>query len=122
MSQPLVKNAADESQVRGADKKQKNRHLRDIVDLKEILSLPAGRRVIWRLLVKCKTFETVWHPSALIHYNAGQQDLGHFILGEVMEAKPEAYLQMSAESKKEDEAQDDVDGDNKTNSKENSNA
>lgn len=90
----IVRNAADPSQVREGRKQERLRRQNELADLKAVLETPAGMRVLLRVLNKCRTFESIWHPSALIHFNAGQQDIGHFLLQEIVEAAPEAYLHM----------------------------
>lgn len=95
----LVKNAANQTQINEASKVEKRGRELEIQDLKNILSQAHGRRFVWRLLSHCKVFESIWHPSALIHANAGRQDVGHFVLAEVMAADEEAYIKMARESK-----------------------
>ena len=97
--QPLVRNAADNAQVQAAGSKAKQQRDQELADIKAVLAIPGGRRFLWRLLKKCKVFETIWHPSALIHYNSGQQDIGHYVQGEIVDASEEAYLQMMQEAK-----------------------
>jgi hypothetical protein len=98
---PVVRNAADESQVRQG----KNRELRlreqEIADLRYVLAEKEGRRFLWRLMSRCKAFGSVWEPSAKIHYNAGQQDIGHYVMAEIMAADEQAFLTMMRESKGE---------------------
>lgn len=103
MDRPLVKNTADREQVDSARKKEKLARFQEISDLQAILSAVQGRRFIWRLLARAKTFESIWDPSSKIHFNAGQQDFGHFILAELMEADPNAFIKMMEENKKEKE-------------------
>jgi hypothetical protein len=67
-------------------------------DLQEVLSTIEGRRFLWGQLGKCKVYESIWESSAKIHYNAGKQDLGHELMREILDASPEAYLQMQKES------------------------
>jgi hypothetical protein len=95
----VVKNAADAEQIKNAGKKLSVKRENELSDLKKILSLPEGRRLIWRLLGFCKVFESIWHPSALIHANAGRQDVGHFIMAEVSDADQEAFFTMIRENK-----------------------
>ena len=71
----------------------------DMKDLREILELSAGRRFLWRLLERAGAFRSIWEQSARIHYNAGQQDFGHFIMGEITEANEELLFQMMRENK-----------------------
>lgn len=97
--QPIVSNAADEGQVTAASKKEKLGRNRELDDLKRILSTDFGRRFVWRLLVRAGAFKSAWAPSALIHFNCGQQDFGHYIIAEVEEADQEAFFQMMREAK-----------------------
>lgn len=95
-----VKNASDPEQVREAEKKVKFDRKQELDDIKFLLSSIQGRRFIWRLLTHCRVFESIWHPSALIHHNSGMQDVGHFIQAEIVAAEPEAYVKMMMENQK----------------------
>lgn len=107
--QPLVQNAADKAQVRKARKKEGYDRILELTDLRTILNQPQGRRVMWRILEQAKIFGSIWDGSARIHYNAGQQDFGHFIMSEIIAADPEFFYTMMRENgdKKEDVAVDD---------------
>ena len=98
-----VKNAADPQQIDEARKRESYERKEQLADLREILMSDAGRRVMWRLLKKAKKFESVWDSSARIHYNAGQQDFGHFLMGEIVEAQPDALLQMMIDAKRKED-------------------
>lgn len=93
-----VRNAADEAQVKEASNKEKRGREREIDDLVSILSTKHGRRFYWRMLTECKTYHSIWEPSAKIHYNAGRQDVGHFLMAEAIAASPDLYLKMVNES------------------------
>ncbi len=99
MQEPLVKNAADEPQVKKAGDKMKLKEKIELDDLRFVLKNIEGRRVMWRLLEQCKVFETIWENSARIHYNAGKQDIGHYIMSEVVRANEDAFLLMMKENK-----------------------
>lgn len=94
----LVANAASEKQVKSAGHKERLREKERKKDLQEVLSTVEGRRFLWGQMKRCKVYESVWESSAKIHYNAGRQDLGHQLMAEIIEASPEAYLQMQKES------------------------
>lgn len=96
---PLVKNAADEGQVRDAASKELRGRERELKDIRSVMSTAEGRRLIWRLLVHCRCFASVADPIDKIQYNAGQQDVGHFLLAEVDESAPDLYDLMKKESK-----------------------
>ena len=97
----LVKNAADEKQVNKAVKKEEFSRDNQLNDLRKVLETSEGRRVMWRLMEHCKVFATVWEPSAKIHYNSGQQDIGHFIMSEIVDADEKYLFEMMKENKKE---------------------
>ena len=98
---PLVKNCADPEQVKQAEKKVKNRRDTELEDIRFLLETRQGKRFFWRLLTHCKVFESIWEPSAKIHHNSGRQDVGHFIMAEVVEAREDALLEMMREAKGE---------------------
>lgn len=94
-----VANASDPKQVKFAGRKDQEKRQRDLAALREVLRLPAGRIVIWNLLTHCKVFESIWHASALIHANAGRQDVGHWLMAEIAEADEDALLDLMREAK-----------------------
>lgn len=96
-----VKNASDSKQVREAEKKVRFDRTSELDDIKAVLSNPQGRRFLWKLLAHCRVSESIWHPSALIHYNAGIQDVGHFIQAEIVAADQDAYIKMMVENREE---------------------
>lgn len=101
MSKPIVTNAANEGQVNQAESKVKFERNQQLDDIRTVISTVQGRRFLWRLLGFCKTFETVWENSARIHYNAGKQDVGHYLLAEINDAGQEAFFTMMREQTKE---------------------
>lgn len=100
MDKVLVRNAADKKQVAHAKDKQESVRDRELNDLRAVLATLEGRRLLWRIMGFCKTFGSIWEGSARIHYNAGQQDVGHFIMSEIAQADEEKLLSMMKESKK----------------------
>jgi hypothetical protein len=103
---PPRRNAADERQVKFHDRKQRSRRDREINDLKAVLQMEPGRRVLWRILEHCSVFASVWDPSSRIHHNAGRQDVGHFVMAEIVAADDEAIYRMMREAKARDRADD----------------
>lgn len=99
MNAPLVKNAADRNQVKLAGRKERDKAARDMADVRAVLATPEGKRFVWRLLGHSQMFESIWHPSALIHANAGRQDFGHFIWNICEQADQEAVFAMMREAK-----------------------
>jgi hypothetical protein len=95
-----MRNAADPEQVKEAAIRERHGRELELEDLKGILATPQGRRFVWRLLEEARVFNSVWHNSALIHYNAGKQDFGHLILADVMEASSDALTLMMRENRR----------------------
>lgn len=86
MDKALVGNAASKKQVTKAGRKEELSRDGELNDIRAVLSTAEGQRFIWRLMEKCKTFNSIWVSNAAIHYNSGQQDIGHFIMSEIVEA------------------------------------
>lgn len=78
---------------------------RDEEDLRSILKTVYGKRFITRLLSKCHIWEQPWvqdSPDATA-FNCGQINVGNQLLKEVLEVRPEAYLEMTKTVKEEDD-------------------
>ena len=99
MDKPLVKNAASRNQVKKAVRKERDERAEQIADLKSVLRTAQGRRVMWRILTECKTFNSIWEQSAKIHYNAGRQDLGHWLMAEIVDTDENRLFEMMKEHK-----------------------
>jgi len=98
-------NASDRLQVEDQKKRVKERRKQELNDIITVLSTISGRRFIWRILGKCRTFESVWEASAKIHYNAGKQDLGHYIMAEISESDSNLLFKMMKENNKGDKSE-----------------
>lgn len=78
-------NISDKKQVKKAGHIANRDRKEELEDLDFILNTAQGRRVIWRIMEKCGTFRSIWESSARIHFNAGQQDIGHFLMAEIVD-------------------------------------
>jgi len=96
MSNQVITEEHEEKEVKI---KVKNAKRQDILDLQNILAQKWGRRVIWKYLEFCKIFTTSMTGNNWTYYNEGQRNVGNKILADVMEANPDAFIQMSKESK-----------------------
>lgn len=102
MKDALVQNAGDRQQVEKAKLTERQRKDLQLKDIATLLAMPEGRRFLWRLLGHCKVNSSVFDPhGSRLAYNSGMQDVGHFVLGEIVSAQPEAYLQMMQEAQQE---------------------
>lgn len=81
-----------------AERRERLRLEREDADMAEVLSTPAGRRFIWRLLGVTGVFSASWDPSAKIHFNEGRRDIGLRYLAELNDKHPERFLEAQAEA------------------------
>lgn len=94
-----MRNLANEEEVKEFHKKQDDLSKQQTEDVKFLLQSVQGRRFLWRLLDHCSVFSSIYHASALIHHNSGRQDVGHFVMGEIVKADDMAFIQMMKEAK-----------------------
>jgi hypothetical protein len=75
---------------------------REIDDLKKILELPHGRRLLLRLLAHAGIMRTSFAGEAplAMAFAEGRRHEGLFLLSEIDEADPERYLEMLREGKR----------------------
>lgn len=68
--------------------------------LTEILGTPAGRYFLWQLLGEAGITSSPFagDSAAQTNFNCGAQSLGFYLLEQIAEASPHAYLQMQQES------------------------
>ncbi len=92
------KNAADVEKINAQGRVVRERERLERNDLATAMSTKIGRRVLWRMLTKCRVFESIYETNARIHFNAGQQDIGHWLMAEMMDADQQAWLAMQAEA------------------------
>ena len=102
MADKAVYDAGDEVVV--TTHKKKYELIRDVEleDLRYVLSTPAGRRFLWRLLCECRLFSTVSHTEPLeMSRLSGRRDYGLWLLDELAAADNNAFLKLIQESQKE---------------------
>lgn len=99
MSEQEIDIFAEDKSQKESDDKRKARRLRELSDIKKVLSFPEGRRFIWRMWGECGTFRNAYTPKDTNHtmFCLGQKDIGLLILDEVNLAVPLAYSQMKTE-------------------------
>lgn len=71
---------------------------REIEDLKKLLSMPEGRRYIWRLMAHAGVFRTSFTGNSTTFFNEGKREIGLMVISEVMNASPSSFTQMQNES------------------------
>lgn len=94
-----VQNAADPAQVRRAGRKDRDDAEQRRVRLHAVMLTPLGRAAMWDLLELAGVFRSIYHASALIHYNAGRQDFGHELMAKLLEVDEDLYIVMEQEAR-----------------------
>lgn len=74
--------------------KRKPQHL---LDIEAVITTPHGARFIWRILEKAGVHRTCFDPdSAVMAMLEGQRNIGLMVLGDIMRACPEKYINLLA--------------------------
>lgn len=97
----LVKNAADEKQVKKAKRAEKTDREKELDDLRFVLGTPQGRRVLHRVLSQCGVYRPSFTGNRFGDFNEGQRNIGLYLLSEITEAKESRLYQMQQENKPE---------------------
>lgn len=98
----LVKNAADEGQVKEAKGLEKNSRKRELADLLTVASTIQGKRFIWRYLTQCGVFKTSFTGNNQTFFLEGQRNIGLQLLTDVNEADPQLYVDIMKANKEGD--------------------
>lgn len=97
-------NGSDRSQVKEKKFNAQLEQDQKLTDLKEILSLKAGRRLLWRYLSECGMFRTSFDGNgSRVFFLEGMRNVGLIIHSEIVAADPEAYFLMMKEQRKDSE-------------------
>jgi len=83
---------------------QKKLRERDLNDIRKVLDIAEGRRLLWRILTDLgDNFTNSFTGTRATDFNLGKQSVSQTIFRDVIEAKPEAFLQMHREYKSDAE-------------------
>ena len=97
---------SDAEVTRVIDLRAKRLQEREQGDIRKVLSLPEGRRFVWKLMSDAGVFRSSFTGNSQTFFNEGQRNMGLVILNQVMTAKPDAFTQMQAEAASEKRQQD----------------
>jgi len=84
------------------EEKVKQKLNNELSDLKFVLQSPEGRRFVWRVLEQGNLFHNTYvhgDQGYATTYNDGRRSVSLWTLNKVLEAKPEAFIQMQQEHK-----------------------
>lgn len=98
----MTGNAADPEQVAKAEKRELRGRDQELLDWQSTFDTPQRRRTLRKILAYCGVHRTVLGPTdAQTNFNAGRQDVGHFVEAQVLEADPLIYSLMVTEDRSE---------------------
>lgn len=102
MKEELVRNAADEGQVKEAKHKERGRREDELNDLRFILNSIQGRRFFFRWLSQTRLNKISFVPGDPYYtaFQDGERNGAVRLLAEINEADPKAYGKMIVESEK----------------------
>jgi hypothetical protein len=94
-------NASSARAVEKKAQREKRLEQQKVEDLRTLLALPAGRRVLIRLLFDedwCRVYATSYHPSGQqFAANEGRRGVGAQLMAELMNADLEGFLSLVRE-------------------------
>ena len=105
----------DEALREKKEKDARKCRAQELDDLKTVLRYAQGRRLLWRIMMRCNPFANPYNkdPTATA-YNCGLQSVGRWLFGELHEAKAGSFDQMRNEyeaaqgQKNKEETDDDL--------------
>ena len=99
----------DNSKQEKKNKKLEQRRIRELNDIKKVLSFVEGRRLLWRILGETGLYKSSFTGNSNTFYLEGKRAIGLFLISEMMESRPEAFAQMQQEFHSERKSQEMLD-------------
>ena len=86
--------ASNEQHVKSRKTKTKLKREDQLSALRDILESDGGKEFFWRLLARCKLYETSFTGNIQTFFNEGKREVGLWVLSEIVAADPKAYANM----------------------------
>ncbi len=96
--------AGDEGKVKARKRKLGRNRREQLGDVRFLLTHEQGRRFLWRLMDHAGVYSTCFTGNSQTFFNEGKRDTGLFVLNEIMQADPDAYIAMIKENRTNDDA------------------
>jgi hypothetical protein len=72
---------------------------REVEEMKQVLNTYGGRATLWRLLEECAIYTFGFcGDNDLLNHREGKREVGGWLIREIAEASPSAYMQMQNEA------------------------
>lgn len=87
----------------GAKKKEEEivrlRRQRELNDIRTVVASAEGRRLLWKIIAESGVFRKSYRgENNATNFNEGRRSVGNNLFNDLIEAKPEAFLQMQREN------------------------
>ena len=88
-----------ESERAFSEEEAKVKEISERMDLKKVLDLPEGRRVLWRIMALAKTFQPTFNPenTHLSAHDEGMRRVGIELNKWIMKVNPLMFSKMQSE-------------------------
>lgn len=98
----LVKNAADEGQVKQAKQEEQSRASIDKFDLDFLLGTQQFKRFAWKILNETHVFATTWDGVSVENtlFREGERNVGIKLLSQITNTAPHRFVEMMQEFNK----------------------
>lgn len=94
-------NASDETSVKNAKQKEKNKLDTELADIKLLLGKQWGRRIVYKILERTGRDRTSFNSdSNVMSFNEGERNIGLWLLDKVVSADRVQYELMQKENLK----------------------
>lgn len=93
----------DKERLKNSARKEKNERETEIADLKAVMVIPEGRRLMWRIINGLCHYDTLsaqFSSGSGTYFYEGERNVGRILKGEVYEVAFEEYQKMEAEHMK----------------------
>ena len=101
MSEELAYDSSDEQHVKGRKTKAKIRREDQLSAMRDIIESKGGAEFLWRLLSRCRLYETSFTGNSQTFFNEGKREIGLWVLAEIMAADPNAYARLMTKHQEE---------------------
>ena len=91
-------NAADENALRQSATREMDRRRQEQNDLRDVMSRPEGRRVMWRVLVSAGIYTDCFTGDNTTFFNEGRRSIGLQLMAELEAAAKEHFIDMWREN------------------------
>lgn len=101
MSIETIYDASDEKHVKTKKTRAKIERENQLSAMRDIIESKGGAEFLWRLLSRCRLYETSFTGNSQTFFNEGKREIGLWVLAEIMAADPNAYARLMTKHQEE---------------------